>query len=75
MIQIILLVAVLISVFLGLWRDYQTKKFYEGLEEWLRENADNESMYDDLAHFDNLEEYQRSLTQPIDDGSLFDIEL
>ena len=72
MIQIILLIAVLASIWLGIIQDYKTREF---LDEVLNSEPD-ETMYDDLAKYDSLEELTAAQNSKyVDDGSLFDIEL
>lgn len=72
MIQIILLIAVLASIWLGIIQDYKTREF---LDEVLNREPD-ETMYDDLARYDSLEELTAAQNSNyVDDGHLFDIEL
>ena len=72
MIQIILLIAVLASIWLGIIQDYKTREF---LDEVLNSDPD-ETMYDDLARYDSLEELTAAQNSKyVDDGHLFDIEL
>lgn len=72
MIQIILLIAVLASIWLGIIQDYKTREF---LDEVLNREPD-ETMYDELARYDSLEELTVSQNAKyVDDGHLFDIEL
>lgn len=72
MIQIILLIAVLASIWLGIIQDYKTREF---LDEVLNSEPD-ETMYDDLAKYDSLEQLTAAQNSKyVDDGSLFDIEL
>ena len=72
MIQIVLLIAVLASIWLGIIQDYKTREF---LEEVLNSEPD-ETMYDDLSKYDSLEQLTAAQNSKyVDDGSLFDIEL
>lgn len=72
MIQIVLLIAVLFSIWLGIIQDYKTREF---LDEVLNREPD-ETMYDDLAKYDSLEQLTAAQNSKyVDDGSLFDIEL
>lgn len=79
MIQIILLIAVLISVWLGILQDYDTRKIVEDFYEYLRDDLrDMSEMYDDLARYDSLEELKAAQDKrrvAVDDGHLFNIEL
>ena len=72
MIQIVLLIAVLASIWLGIIQDYKTREF---LDEVLNSEPD-ETMYDDLSKYDSLEQLTAAQNSKyVDDGSLFDIEL
>lgn len=72
MIQILLLIAVLGSIWVGIIQDYKTREF---LDEVLN-GDDRAAMYDDLARFDSLEELTAAQNSKyVDDGTLFDIEL
>lgn len=72
MIQIILLIAVLGSIWLGIIQDYKTREF---LDEVLNSEPD-ETMYDDLSKYDSLEQLTAAQNSKyVDDGHLFDIEL
>lgn len=73
MIQIILLIAVLGSIWLGIIQDYKTREF---LDEVLNREEPDETMYDDLSKYDSLEQLTSAQNSKyVDDGSLFDIEL
>lgn len=72
MIQIVLLIAVLASIWLGIIQDYKTREF---LDEVLNSEPD-ETMYDDLSKYDSLEQLTAAQNAKyVDDGHLFDIEL
>lgn len=73
MIQIVLLIAVLASIWLGIIQDYKTREF---LDEVLNREEPDAIMYDDLAAYDSLEQLTAAQNSKyVDDGSLFDIEL
>lgn len=73
MIQILLLIAVLGSIWLGIIQDYKTREF---LDEVLNREDPDASMYDELARYDSLEELTAAQNSKyVDDGHLFDIEL